>query len=448
MTINSSANGRSCSSVNGYVNGGQLSNYEQLGQDLVDNIKGYVRQLRKEGNPLPSLAPSNNDDERCNSEAGERARAKIVRLAQEILATTMDPSSNLLISSLQFHFCSCLKVAVDLDIVEHIPKDDQVSAKELAAAVGTQEALLVRIMRVLTAKYVFAEPRPGFYSHTAMSWRMRGPEQKYLLIHRLDEGFRSASRQADTLRLSGYREPVLGDLYGFNLAFDTQTNFWEHITVTEPRRGEIFNRAMKTVSINSLDAIPALYPFDKLAGSGGLIVDVGGGLGQVGRRILAHYPNSGLKVIVQDQFASEKAQSSSNNAINGCQKGQQPEVDVTLQQHNFFNPQPVKGASAYFLRHIFHDWPDSACVDILKQIVAAMDPEKSRILLCDQVMDHESPSLPSVLYDIDMMSMFGGKERLLSEWKSLLAEADERLYVTDVMKSSTSSTTILEVRLR
>jgi hypothetical protein len=106
------------------------------------------------------------------------------------------------------------------------------------------------------------------------------------------------------------------------------------------------------------------------------------------------------------------------------------------------------GAAAYFLRHILHDWPDSACIDILRQIIPAMDEEHSRILICDQVMSEESPSIPSILYDIDMMSMFGGKERQLSEWKVLIAEADERLRITHVRKSPTSPTTIMEVRLQ
>ncbi|KAG6354382.1 hypothetical protein INS49_004399 [Diaporthe citri] len=31
---------------------------------------------------------------------------------------------------------------------------------------------------------------------------------------------------------------------------------------------------------------------------------------------------------------------------------------VELQVHDFFTPQPVKGARAYFTRSVLHDWPD------------------------------------------------------------------------------------------
>jgi hypothetical protein len=106
------------------------------------------------------------------------------------------------------------------------------------------------------------------------------------------------------------------------------------------------------------------------------------------------------------------------------------------------------GAAAYFFRHIFHDWPDCACVSILKHTAEAMDAKRSRILICDQVMDEFSPSVPSMLYDIDMMTLFGGKERTLSQWTSLLKSADENLFIRNVVTSPTAPTTIIEVCLQ
>lgn len=77
-----------------------------------------------------------------------------------------------------------------------------------------------------------------------------------------------------------------------------------------------------------------------------------------------------------------------------------------------------------------------------------MDARSSRILICDQVVDEISPSVPSMLYDIDMMTLFGGKERTLSQWNKLLKVADERLYVLEVAKSPNAPTTIIDIRLR
>lgn len=126
-------------------------------------------------------------------------------------------------------------------------------------------------------------------------------------------------------------------------------------------------------------------------------------------------------------------------------------VRTPLPPYNEINPLVLiiilLGAAAYFFRHIMHDWPDDACIIILKQTAKAMDKYLSRILICDQVVAESEPSSMSLLYDIDMMALFGGKERTLKEWKLLLRRADSRLQITDVRKTEAASTTILEVRL-
>jgi hypothetical protein len=32
---------------------------------------------------------------------------------------------------------------------------------------------------------------------------------------------------------------------------------------------------------------------------------------------------------------------------------------MTAPAHDFFTAQPVKGARAYYFRHVFQDWPDA-----------------------------------------------------------------------------------------
>ncbi|KAL5041463.1 O-methyltransferase-domain-containing protein [Aspergillus fruticulosus] len=105
------------------------------------------------------------------------------------------------------------------------------------------------------------------------------------------------------------------------------------------------------------------------------------------------------------------------------------------------------GAAAYFFRHIFHDWPDKACAAILKQTARAMDKDRSRILICDQVLQDDSPAEASLLYDIDMISLFGGKERSLAEWKYLIASTGEGLHIVNVIFSPESEAAILDIRM-
>lgn len=87
---------------------------------------------------------------------------------------------------------------------------------------------------------------------------------------------------------------------------------------------------MQAVNLNTLDAIPEMYPFNKLVADGGVIVDVGGGLGQVARKIQAYYLDSGLQYIVQDGFVPVDS--------TACEKS-----GVEIQRHDFMDSQPVKG---------------------------------------------------------------------------------------------------------
>nr|A0A4P8WAD3.1 RecName: Full=O-methyltransferase pyiA; AltName: Full=Pyrichalasin H biosynthesis cluster protein A [Pyricularia grisea]QCS37511.1 PyiA [Pyricularia grisea] len=346
--------------------------YTQLAHSLVKAMADYVGHLQEENLPMPSLEPAAQVHGGLKVQGGVAARDTVVKLAQKIVAMTMDPEMKLFISSLQFHFCSSLKVAIDLR------------------------------------------------------------------VHELDECFRASSRQADALALARYREPHEADTLGFGLAFNTTANFWEVLARdTEGKRSQRFNRAMRAVNINALEVIPRIYPFNRIGGNG-LLVDVGGGLGQVARAIMATNQGSRLqRCIVQDVCAADDVL---EEVLESNRK-----LGVELQRHDFFDKQPVTGASIYFFRHIFHDWPDRACVKILKQIVQAMGRD-SRLLICDQVVDDE-PSIPATLYDIDMWTLFGGKERNRSEWEALFRAADERLYIKKVWTTTEAPTTILEVCL-
>lgn len=404
--------------------------FEDIGHELTKAMAVYADRLRKERLPLPTLRSNFCDSHRLKDIEGIAAMKRVIELTQMIHSMALGPQADLLLLSHQPNLLSCLKTAMDIRVHEHVPQQGAILARDLADAIQADEGLLTRIMRVLTNRLVFCQPKPGYYAHNAISSALCNPDLCDLLAHRLDLHFRSASRQPDAAAKIGHREPRAGDALGFNLAFDTQDTFWEHFNDAET--GHRFERAMRAFEKVTAQRIPAIYPFDELATHGGLIVDVGGGLGQLGLSILNHHPNRGLRCIVQDKFAHLE------HAF--CH----PELEV--RQHDFFTPQPVKGAAAYVFRHIFHNWSDDACVTLLRQTLPALDESRSRILICDQVVGDRHESL-AALCDIAMLTLFGGKERTLVEWNALLSSADPRLRINKVIVDDASGTAILDVRL-
>ncbi|KAL7623280.1 hypothetical protein AAE478_006961 [Parahypoxylon ruwenzoriense] len=182
-----------------------------------------------------------------------------------------------------------------------------------------------------------------------------------------------------------------------------------------------------------------LYDFPWKELGNGLVVDVGGGVGSFDLQLARLYPD--LRFIVQDQAtATEQGVS--------LWKEQFPEAlqsgRMQFMEHDFFEPNPVRGADVYWMRHVLHDWKDEDCARILVRAAEAMDPN-SRLLVADITLtetlgDPYVKAAPKPLLanygihghhgfalDIAMMSLMNGKERTPSEFRRLFERAGLRM---------------------
>lgn len=125
---------------------------------------------------------------------------------------------------------------------------------------------------------------------------------------------------------------------------------------------------------------------------------------------------------------------------------------LTFQAHDFQEPQPVLAAEIYLLRMILHDWPDDSAITILRCLVEAMDPNKSRLLIMDTVLPTPG-SVPTSeeriarARDLTMMQSFNSRERELEDWLNLIKAADPRLQLVEVRHPTASAMSILELGL-
>ena len=92
-------------------------------------------------------------------------------------------------------------------------------------------------------------------------------------------------------------------------------------------------------------------------------------------------------------------------------------------KHDFFEPQPVKNARAYYLRSVMHDWSDEYALKILANVYEAMGPES--VLLVNETVMSDGPniSLWEAKLDFTMMTAFGSLERTRRQWVQLLEQA-------------------------
>ena len=77
-------------------------------------------------------------------------------------------------------------------------------------------------------------------------------------------------------------------------------------------------------------------------------------------------------------------------------------------------------ARAYFSHHILHNWPDCKVKEFLKNTVAAMTPNYSKLILAEHILPATTcPRAPSWA-DISMMTNFSACERSENQWRELL----------------------------
>lgn len=86
-----------------------------------------------------------------------------------------------------------------------------------------------------------------------------------------------------------------------------------------------------------------------------------------------------------------------------------------------------RGARAYYLHSILHDWPDDVCVKIISNIKLAMKPGYSKLLINDNVIPDTGAHWEATGADIVMLAMLSALERSQKHWETLLAEVGLRV---------------------
>jgi hypothetical protein len=112
--------------------------------------------------------------------------------------------------------------------------------------------------------------------------------------------------------------------------------------------------------------------------------------------------------------------------------------------HNFFSPQPVAAAHAYYLRNILHGWSDKDAARILWNLHEAMRPGYSRLLINEIVLPDTECEFWEAAFDLSMMAVVNGRLRTESQWKALIGTVG-RLKLEKIWRYDTEGKSILEV---
>ncbi|KAG6809034.1 hypothetical protein H0H92_001866 [Tricholoma furcatifolium] len=181
------------------------------------------------------------------------------------------------------------------------------------------------------------------------------------------------------------------------------------------------------------------FPWDTFP-PGTTICDVGGGVGNMSMALAKAYPSFRFKL--QDL----------PNVINLAETQVWPkdypaaiaEKRIEFKAMDFFVESPIQGCDVYYLKGITHDWPDTQCIQILRNVRSALKAN-SRVLIQEYVLQYANrthttesafqeapePMLPNYgvgkireyAIDIHLMVTLNSRERTLEEFISMAAKA-------------------------
>ena len=103
------------------------------------------------------------------------------------------------------------------------------------------------------------------------------------------------------------------------------------------------------------------------------------------------------------------------------------------------------GANAYYLHSVLHDWDDVSCLKILRNIVPAMSPGHSKVLINEYVVPDYVAAWSVTSMDWLMMALGAVKERTEKQWRALLEKVG--LKVTGIWTFEQGTESLIEAEV-
>ncbi|KAK0712210.1 O-methyl transferase B [Apiosordaria backusii] len=301
-----------------------------------------------------------------------------------------------------------IQVGLDLGIFKCLAAaDGPKTVEEVAKETGADPTLMKRILRYYNTINIVDEVSRGTYVATNIAKNLTEEVTVAALGHYY--GIVSGQYQATPsyLKKIGYKNPTDETNTAFHEGWNTRVHPFQWMS-EHPEQLAHFHKYMalrRQAELSWLTVYPVLEETKGLVDPNrALYVNVGGGIGHQCAQFREKYPDLPGRVILQDLPATiERAL---------------PTPGVENMAHDFFEPQPVKGAKFYFMRGVPHNHPPHKVKVLFANIKAAMAPDS--ILLVDEtVLPDTGVGFVAASIDLTMLGAFASMERTEAEWRDL-----------------------------
>ncbi|KAI1499014.1 S-adenosyl-L-methionine-dependent methyltransferase [Biscogniauxia marginata] len=379
----------------------------------LSSIVDYLEDLATNTSGLP-------EDIYANGELRKRLISAIRRLVPE-LETPADTSQRVLYDVFEL---SAARIGMDLNIFIILSRSDEaLSTLELARRTGKEPdvTLMTRILKYMASVGLVREVDVGMWTSSNYGNNLVEDGYSAGVCHANDNGLPAYAALPAFLRRHAYH--LLGDktntAFAMGQGAGLGITFYDWLQ-SRPENADCFHTFMRTHRTgvrtwlersDIMDLLAEVFKRESKNVNGEarvVFVDVGGGIGQQCNALKKRWPGLEGRIILEDL----------EEVVARAEVGEGIErVGV-----NFFEEQPVKGATAYYFRSILRNWPDTSCRIILKNIWDAMD-ENSFLLIDELVVPDKGAHKFETQLDMTMLAMLNGEARSNSHWKELLADS-------------------------
>jgi hypothetical protein len=324
-------------------------------------------------------------------------RGMIVRFGHNWIGDRI--SRRVMLSLLEgYRSSAMLQVAGKLGIADLLA-DGPRSSHELAQCLGADNLSMRRFLRGLVAYGICSEQKDGSFGLTKLGVWLQASKPGSLR----SQAIRSSELYAawgSLMHSVMTGETAFVHLFGADV--------WDY-RKRDPELDEGFNQAFRESSTRIARELMAAYDFSSIC----TIADIGGGYGALLGVILRNSPS--LTGILFDQphvIAKAATHLKEAGVFERCR----------TVGGDFFDHVP-DGADLYIAKSVVHDWNDKECKHILNNFRKVLKPGR-KLLLIERIMpDRARQGRNTVMLDLRMLIVTGGRERSESEFRSIFEAA-------------------------
>jgi O-methyltransferase domain len=320
-------------------------------------------------------------------------RRMLLRAADRLLPSELA----VLEHSAQFTGAYLLRAIAELGIADQLAGGPK-AASELATSLGCDADALHRALRAAAVSGLVRLDSAGRFHATRLT-RALTSDAPYYSAEWCAYMTSSAHQAAwgglvQTIRTG---EPAFRRVNGVSLFewFDSH-----------PAEGSNFTAGLSGLTMSEAPAIASAYPFP----DSGSVCDIAGGAGVLLGEVLRRHPGA-TGILVESPLVLADA---------AVHLGSIGIADrVALVQGDLFGAIPAK-ADLYLLKWVLHDWSDTDCIRILRNVAATMEGD-ARLVVIEGVQDANTPHPRFSPIDLEMLMVTeGGRERSVSQFHDLM----------------------------